>query len=166
MRGPPKYTMITIYVPLRANAKSRDNILEELDKIGYLERGLDFWLITKLYEFHKTGEESLNELSNHSIDVVATSSPAACAVGHIAPSRVAKTILVVQLGPHWGPHFQKHLRYAVGRNRPNQVLALVKEWHNEVHERSLRGYIQAEYDIPLTVVHMDQCTTTQEHSST
>ena len=144
--------MITLYVPLEAKGDARKAIASGLSET---EGGLDSWAITKNSTYPMSGDQSLNELSANDIDVIATSAPTACGVGYIAPSRIRETVLVVILGASLKV-FHELLPKAIARNRPNRVLALVKDWGNDIHETQLRAYLQAKDGITLTVEHLDR----------
>ena len=112
--------------------------------------------VTRSGSFSKYGPSFINEVGLLTDTVVfSTSSPLACGVGEIAPSLVEETVLVVILTTALAD-LHKLLPRAVKRNRPNRVLALVTGWSNDIHEASLRNYINATYSLPLTVEHTDR----------
>ncbi len=146
--------MITLYVPLEAKGKARDAIFSHVEP----QTPEDKVVLLNNAEPHQDSEDdSLNKQSNADGDlmVVATSSPKACGVGRIAPSRIRETVLVVILGTSM-KEFQRLIPRAIERNRPNRVLAFVTGWANEVHETQLRAYLDAKDGITLTVEHLDR----------
>lgn len=149
--------MIHIYVPLEPKGKDRDGAYEKCNAHDIIDGFHLVQIVTVKVEVPRTGPQALNNLGHDLDDVAifATSSPLACGVGQIAPSLVDTTTLVLILDSTWGDLCTAKLPRAMERNRPDHVLAFVRGWANDVHERNLRGYLQTKYSVPLKVIHID-----------